>query len=328
MTNIHLTHYHEARPRLLSLAYRMTGSLSDSEDILQDAWLRFAQVPAEKVGSAAALLTTIVTRLCLDLLRSARKKRETYVGPWLPEPMPDLYLAHEDAMQRETVSYAFMLLLQKLAPAERAVFILREIFDYDYAEIAKIVCKNADNCRQMFHRAKKSLRRNYRETKTPGEKERELLAAFLSACNGNNLNRLVALLERDATMVNDGGGKVLASSIPIVGSTKIAKFIFAVRDKDSPLSYYSARLNNAFAVVMYTGETPYALQIFTVGNDAVGNSYVIRNPEKMTGFADRKALRKAGVLQPLANLLGWRGAVVMALNSLTRRKKRGNKFNG
>jgi RNA polymerase sigma-70 factor (ECF subfamily) len=178
MTNDHLTHYHEARPRLLSLAYRMTGSLSDSEDILQDAWLRFAQVPAETVGSAAALLTTIVTRLCLDLLRSARKKRETYVGPWLPEPIPDLYLAHEDATQRETVSYAFLLLLQKLQPVERAVFILREIFDYDYAEIAKTVRKSADHCRQIFHRSKKALRSEYTARPQAGAHERELTGSI------------------------------------------------------------------------------------------------------------------------------------------------------
>lgn len=318
MSMAHLALYTETRPRLLSLAYRMTGSLADSEDILQDAWLRFAQVPAEKVGSAAALLTTIVTRLCLDLLRSARKKRETYVGPWLPEPMPDLYLAHEDAMQRETVSYAFLLLLQKLAPAERAVFILREIFDYDYVEIAKIVQKSADNCRQMFHRAKKSLRREHTQRTAAGPRERELLAAFLAACSGDNLERLVQMLEHDATLLSDGGGKVNASSIPVVGSSKVAKFIFAVRDKGRHKRYYAARLNNSYATVTYAGKEPYAAQFFEFAGSRLTRTLIVRNPDKLKLFADREGLVGIKVLQPLTGFLGLKASLFIATRSLKR----------
>jgi len=318
MTNDHLTHYHEARPRLLSLAYRMTGSLSDSEDILQDAWLRFAQVPAEKVGSAAALLTTIVTRLCLDLLRSARKKRETYVGPWLPEPIPDLYLAHEDATQRETVSYAFLLLLRKLQPVERAVFILREIFDYDYAEIARTVRKSADHCRQIFHRSKKALRSEYTARPQAGAHERELLAAFLAACSGNNLPRLVQMLAHDATLLSDGGGKVNASSIPVLGSSKIAKFIFAVRDKGGRKRYYAARLNNAYAIITYAENEPYSAQFFEFAGNSLTRTLIVRNPDKLKLFADRENLVRLKVLQPLFGFLGLRAGVFIAVQGLKR----------
>lgn len=318
MSTAHLALYTETRPRLLSLAYRMTGSLSDSEDILQDAWLRFAQVPAEKIGSAAALLTTIVTRLCLDLLRSARKKRETYVGPWLPEPMPDLYLAHEDAIQRETVSYAFLLLLQKLAPAERAVFILREIFDFDYIEIAKIVQKSADNCRQMFHRAKKSLRREHTQRTAAGPRERELLAAFLAACSGDNLGRLVQMLEHDATLLSDGGGKVNASSIPVVGKSKVAKFIFAVRHKGGRKLYYAARMNNTDAIIIYADGKPYAAQLFEFAHGKITRTLIVRNPDKLTLFAGREKLLNQGVLQPVAKFLGAKTTLIIAANSLKR----------
>ncbi len=318
MSTAHLTLYNETQPRLLSLAYRMTGSLADSEDILQEAWLRFAQVPAEKIGSAAALLTTIVTRLCLDLLRSARKKRETYVGPWLPEPMPDLYLAHEDAMQRETVSYAFLLLLQKLAPVERAVFILREIFDYDYVEIAKIVRKSDDNCRQVFHRAKKSLRRELNPQTSAGPRERELLAAFLAACSGDNLARLVQMLGHDATLISDGGGKVNASSIPVVGSSKVAKFIFAVRDKGGSKLYYSARMNNTDAIVIFADGKPYAAQFFEFTEGSLMRTLIVRNPDKLTLFDNRAELLKQGVLQPLTKFLGLKKSLLIAAHGLKR----------
>ena len=314
----HLEHFNAARPRLLSVAYRMTGSLADSEDILQDAWLKFAQLPAEKIGSAAALLTTIVTRLSLDLLRSARKKRETYVGPWLPEPVPDLYLAHEDATQRETVSYAFLLLLEKLNPVERAVFVLREIFDYDYAEIAAIVRKNGEHCRQIFHRAKNALRKEYTARSTPGAREQQLLSAFLAACTGNDLQQLVAMLRDDAVMLNDGGGKVTASSIPIRGASRIAKFIFAVRDRDGKKSYYALRLNNTFGVLSYSEETPYALQLFEFGANDLQGSYVIRNPDKLRYFSDRQALLRAGIIKPLARFMGLKATLVMLWRQLWR----------
>ena len=318
MSTSHLQLYTETRPRLLSLAYRMTGSLSDSEDILQDAWLRFAQVPAEKIGSAAALLTTIVTRLCLDLMRSARKKRELYVGPWLPEPLPDLYLAHEDVTQRETVSYAFLLLLETLNPVERAVFVLREIFDYDYAEIATIVRKNGEHCRQIFHRAKNALRKEYTARSTPGAREQQLLSAFLAACTGNDLQQLVAMLRDDAVMLNDGGGKVTASSIPIRGASRIAKFIFAVRDRDGKKSYYALRLNNTFGVLSYSEETPYALQLFEFGANDLQGSYVIRNPDKLQYFSDRQALLRAGIIKPLARFMGLKATLVMLWRQLWR----------
>jgi RNA polymerase sigma-70 factor (ECF subfamily) len=299
----HLHAYEEARPRLFSLAYRMTGSWSDSEDILQDAYVKFARVPAEKIQSAAALLTTIVTRLCLDLLRSARKKRETYIGPWLPEPVPDLYLAHETEADKETVSLAFLTVLQKLSPVERAVFLLREVFDYDYAEIAKITQKSGDYCRQIFHRAKKSLREESARRPLPPERERALLAAFLGACNSPDRNELVRLLKEDMLYISDAGGKVPASKIPIRTARQTAKFIFAVRDKVRANRFYVARAGGALVFVGYVGDKPDFVQYFDARSGTIEKLFTVLNPDKLGAWGNRADLLRRGVLIPAAKLL-------------------------
>jgi RNA polymerase sigma-70 factor, ECF subfamily len=299
----HLRLYEAARPRLFSLAYRMTGSWSDSEDILQDAYLKFARVPMEKIGSAAALLTTIVTRLCLDLLRSSRKKRETYIGPWLPEPVPDLYLAHEDAADKETVSMAFLTVLQKLSPVERAVFLLREVFDYDYTEIAKITQKGGDYCRQIFHRAKKSLRAEANRRPLPPEKEREMLAAFLTACNSPDMNDLLRLLKEDMLYMSDAGGKVPASKIPIRTARQTARFIFVVRKKVRANHFYLAYAGGSLVFVGYAGDTPSFVQYTDMRSGTVDKIYTVLNPDKLKAWANRVDLLRRGVLMPAAKFL-------------------------
>lgn len=281
----------------------MTGSWSDSEDILQDAYLKYARVPAEKIGSAAALLTTIVTRLAIDMLRSAHKKRETYIGPWLPEPVPDLYLAHEEAADKETISMAFLLVLEKLSPAERAVFLLREVFDYDYKEIAKITRKSQDSCRQIFHRAKKNLREAQQRKSPPAEKERALLAAFLSACSSPKMDDLLRLLKEDMLYASDGGGKVPASRIVIRTARQVAKFTFAVRDKLNADKFYVARINGALAFVGYHGDAPTFVQIPDLRDERVQNLYTVLNPDKLRHFANRKDLLRRGILMPAGKFL-------------------------
>ncbi len=315
----HLQLYEAARPRLFSLAYRMTGSWSDSEDILQDAYLKFARVPVGKIGSAAALLTTIVTRLCLDLLRSSRKKRETYVGPWLPEPVPDLYLAHEEAADKETVSMAFLTVLQRLSPVERAVFLLREVFDYDYAEIAKITEKSGDYCRQIFHRAKKSLRDEANRRPLPPEKERELLAAFLTACNSPDMNDLLRLLKEDMLYLSDAGGKVPASKIPIRGARRVAKFTFVVRNKTRADRFYVAYAGGALVFVGYTGDAPNFVQYIDARNGQVEKIFTVLNPDKLRAWANRGDLLRQGVLMPAAKFLSIPQRFRLSWNILQRK---------
>jgi len=320
--NNHLETYKAARPRLFSLAYRMTGSYSDSEDILQDAYLKFARVPAEKIQSAAALLTTIVTRLCLDLLRSSRRKREIYIGPWLPEPVPDLYLAHEEAADKETISIAFLTVLQRLAPVERAVFILREVFDFDYPEIAGITGKSADYCRQIFHRAKKNLRQTTRPPPLPQNKERELLAAFLSACNSPNMDDLLRLLKEDMLYVSDGGGIVPAARIPLHRARQVAKFIFAVRDKVRATKYYVAYINAAPAVVGYEGDQINFIQIIEPAKGRVQGLFTVLNPEKLEHFANRRQLIEKGILTPISRFLSPAQILRFFWQGLWRRRAR------
>lgn len=299
---MHLESFQTARPRLFSLAYRMTGSWSDSEDILQDAYVKFARVPAEKIQSAAALLTTIVTRLCLDLLRSSRRKRETYIGPWLPEPVPDLYLAHEAEADKETVSMAFLTVLQKLSPVERAVFLLREVFDYDYAEIARITQKSGDYCRQIFHRAKKSLRDESNRRPLPAEKERELLAAFLTACNSPDIGDLLRLLKEDMLYVSDAGGKVPASKIPIRTARQTAKFLFAVRDKVRATHFYVTYAGGALVLVGYERDKPSFVQYFDARSGTIEKLFTVLNPDKLKAWANRGDLLRRGVLVPVQKI--------------------------
>lgn len=299
----HLHAYEEARPRLFSLAYRMTGSWSDSEDILQDAYVKFARVPAEKIQSAAALLTTIVTRLCIDLLRSSRKKRETYIGPWLPEPVPDLYLAHERLEERETVSLAFLTVLQKLSPVERAVFLLREVFDYDYTEIARVTQKSGDYCRQIFHRAKKSLRADSNRLPLSPERERALLAAFLSACNSPDRKDLLRLLKEDILYISDAGGKVPASKIPIRTARQTAKFLFAVRDKVRATHFYVAYAGGALVLVGYERDKPSFVQYFDARGGTIEKLLTVLNPDKLKAWANRGDLLRRGALVPVQKIL-------------------------
>lgn len=315
----HLHAYEEARPRLFSLAYRMTGSWSDSEDILQDAYLKFARVPAEKIQSAAALLTTIVTRLCLDLLRSSRKKRETYIGPWLPEPVPDLYLAHEEEADKETVSMAFLTVLQKLSPVERAVFLLREVFDYDYAEIAKITQKSGDYCRQIFHRAKKSLRGESNRCPLPAEREQALLAAFLAACSRPDHHDLLLLLKEDMLYVSDAGGKLPASKIPIRTARQTAKFIFAVRNKVRANRFYAAHAGGALVLVGYAGDKPDFVQYVDARGGTIEKIFTVLNPDKLRAWGNRADLLRRGILVPVAKIISPAAGLRLSWHLLLRK---------
>src|SRR5207249_9843651 len=177
------------RPLLFSIAYRMLGSASDAEDVLQDAWLRYSGVDQSTIRSPRALATTIVTRLCLDRLKSARATREEYIGPWLPEPVLTSEVEGPDTMlqRSESVTLAFLVLLETLSPHERAVFLLREVFEYEHAEIAELLGLSAANCRQLFHRAQMHLAERRRRFAPAREAQQRLLARFLQACRQGDI---------------------------------------------------------------------------------------------------------------------------------------------
>src|SRR5438034_2335953 len=221
--------YEELRPLLFSIAYRMVSSVSEAEDIVQEAFLRIHRAEAEgaKIDSPKAYLSAVVTRLSIDHLKSARARREQYVGRWLPEPLltgsaPDAAAQTETA---DSLSMAFLVLLESLTPVERAVFLLREVFDYDYAEIAKIVRRSEDNCRQLYVRARRHIDEGRPRFEASRAQRDELARRFLAAAQLGDTDALVELLAADVVVYGDGGGKAPSWTEPIYGRERVAKLM-------------------------------------------------------------------------------------------------------
>jgi RNA polymerase sigma-70 factor (TIGR02957 family) len=219
----------ELRPLLFSIAYRMLGSVGDAEDVVQEAFLRAERAEADgaQIASRRAFLTTVTTRLAIDQLRSARARRETYVGPWLPEPLltstePD---AAEHAEMADSLSTSFLVLLETLSPVERAVFLLREVFDYDYDEIAEIVGKSEANCRQILARARKHIDEGKPRFEADRRQQEELTRRFLDAFEEGDVDGLVELLSDDIVFVGDGGGKGRGISRPVYGRRGVTRLL-------------------------------------------------------------------------------------------------------
>jgi RNA polymerase sigma-70 factor, ECF subfamily len=288
MTEIDLFQTH--RPALFAVAYRMLGSATDAEDILQDAWLRFAGARPSDLRSAKAYLTTIVTRLCLDRLKSARATREEYVGPWLPEPVvtgepgPERSLA-----QAESVTLAFMVLLETLSPEERAVFLLREVFDYEYDEIAEMLETSAANCRQLFHRAKGRIaERKPRFRAAIGEK-RPLVERFVRAFSEGSEAGLTSVLAEDIGFWSDGGGKVLAARRPIFGRKQVVNLLMGFRRTGPAIgvplesvTFDIVEVNGEPAVLLRVDGRLDGVYVMAVEEGAIAAIRVVRNPDKLT----------------------------------------------
>jgi RNA polymerase sigma-70 factor, ECF subfamily len=221
--------YEKLRPLLFSIAYRMLGSASEAEDIVQEAFLRFhrASEDGEKIGSAKAFLTTVTTRLCIDHLRSARVRRESYTGTWLPEPLlteqvPD---ASQHAETADSLSMAFLVLLESLSPVERAVFLLRDVFDYPYAEIAQTIGKSEDNARQLAVRARRHVEERKPRFEADKRAREELAARFFEAAGEGDTEGLMKLLADDVVFYGDGGGKGPAIVRPLYGRDRVGRFL-------------------------------------------------------------------------------------------------------
>src|SRR6266480_6686208 len=221
------------RSYLFSIAYRMLGSAMDAEDMVQETYLRYQGTPPETITSLKAFLTTIISRLCMDQLHLARRKREQYLGPWLPEPIitveaPELAQVEERVDTYESISLAFLVLLEQLQPIERAVFLLREVFEYDYAEIASFLGKSEVACRQWFSRAKKHLADHRPRFSAPPETQRQMLISFQQALQAGEMSTLMNLLAEDVTFWADGGGKVKGVAIhQLSGRDVVARFILS-----------------------------------------------------------------------------------------------------
>ena len=276
----------EHRPLLFGIAYRMLGSTADAEDAVQETFLRWHRVLAEgtEVQSPKAWLAQTVTRICLDELKSARVRREQYVGPWLPEPLvagaePDVA---EAAGLADTVSTAFLVLLETLTPKERAVFLLHDVFGYDYAAIAGIVGESEAYCRQLAKRARAHVEaRRPRFTASPEQQER-LTERFLHAVTEGDLPSLIDSLAKDVTVWSDGGGKVNAARKPVLGREKVARFFLGLmRNAPDGLAFRVTRVNGQPGIVTYADGQPRNVVTLDVADDGIRAFYIVVNPDKL-----------------------------------------------
>ena len=280
--------FEKHRPLLFSIAYRMLGSAMEAEDMVQEAYIRYQATPAETIESPKAFLSAIVSRLCLDYLKSARVQRESYLGPWLPEPVYTGGSPASLVSERESISMAFLVVLESLTPVERAVYLLREVFDYSYAEIAEIVDKSADNCRQIYRRAKNHLvERRPRFDSTPEDQEK-LIGGFMQAIGSGDVESLTQILAEDAVLWADGGGKVNAARIPVQGAERLAQFLINIHQKFGQAARTQiAEVNGQMALISWLDEQLASVFTFNIAEGQIFEIRVVVNPDKLRHLADQ-----------------------------------------
>ena len=280
------------RPHLFAIAYRMLGSVMDAEDVVQDSYLQWQRRGDQVIAAPRAFLTTIVTRQSINQLHNARARRETYPGPWLPEPLvsegaPDMA---ETAAQHESLAMAFLVLLEQLTPIERAIFLLHDVFAYDFREIAVIVGKGEANCRQIARRARQQIQAG-RPRFEPDPLRREALTRqFIAACGDGDLTGLLATLATDVTLWTDGGGKATAALRPVSGAERVAAFILGIMRKFPSTYERRHTLVNGqpgFVIRVARGDT--AVLTLDIVDGRIQAIRVIANPEKLRALAARLA---------------------------------------
>jgi RNA polymerase sigma-70 factor (ECF subfamily) len=281
----------EHRPLLFAIAYRMLGTVSDAEDMVQETYLRWRR--ALDTGAAIAApkgwLTTTITHLCIDQLRSARARREEYIGPWLPEPIVTGPAADpaEGVALAESLSLAFLTVLERLNPVERAIFLLHDVFGYEFAEIAPIVEREAANCRQIARRARASIQRaRPRIPLQPGERER-LTSEFLRACTQGDLPALVATLADDIAVWSDGGGRVQAARKPVRGAEKAARFLLHIVADGAAqgVTFVATTVNGQPGVLIATPDGPYGVVALDIAAGRIREIDIVINPDKLRHLA-------------------------------------------
>jgi RNA polymerase sigma-70 factor (ECF subfamily) len=276
------------RPRLQKIAYRMLGSVAEAEDIVQDVWLRWHATAREAIDNAEAWLVAVTTRMSIDRLRAAKIQREHYAGIWLPEPqMTDFPATPEEATERaDDVSVAFLALLERLTPEARAAFLLREVFDADYDEVAQAIGKTEAACRQLVSRAKTQLRDERSRYVVPRETHLRLLRTFAQALQRGDFHAINALLAEDATLIGDGGGKVPSFLKPVAGGRRIAQLFYASsRRYGDELSVKLVVLNGQWALLRFIEGKLESAQSFETDGERIVRIHVQRNPDKLARIA-------------------------------------------
>lgn len=277
----------EYRSLLFAIAYRMLGTIMDAEDMVQDTFLKWQTVSKSQVRSVKSYLTTIITRLCIDRLRSAQVQREQYIGPWLPEPIvTDLSADPSYRVElADSLTIAFLMMLERLSPVERAVFLLREIFDYDYDEIGLIVEKSAVNCRQIAHRARQQVTKPRSRFSSSPEQHQQLTLKFMQACQQGEMEGLLQFLADDITLWSDGGGQVIAALKPIYGAAKVSGFLRAIYRYQSKMDLTPnlnlVQVNGQAGIQFSTSGQVETIAALETAEQQITSIFFIRNPHKL-----------------------------------------------
>jgi RNA polymerase sigma-70 factor (ECF subfamily) len=277
------------RPRLFSIAYRMLGTRADAEDIVQDAWLRWHGSQHAEMQSVEAWLVTVTTRLAIDRLRSRKADREAYIGWWLPEPLVELdeNTPESAAELASDVSVAFMWVLERLSPDERAAFLMRQVFDRDYAEISTMLNKSETTCRQMVHRAQARLQQERPRFVVPQDTHRELVAKFMQAAGSGDLAAMKAMMSDEVQLIADGGGKVTSFLHRLQGAGRVAGVYWSLEHKfPSQVVYRAALINGEPGLLRYVGGKIESAQSFIVDAGRIVAVFIIRNPDKLASVPE------------------------------------------
>jgi RNA polymerase sigma-70 factor (ECF subfamily) len=285
--------FNRLRPRLQGIAYRMLGSSAEAEEVVQDAWLRWHEVDADHLDSTEAWLVSVTTRLAIDRLRSAKVQREHYVGTWLPEPLlSDEPVSPEQVLERaDDVSVAFLALLERLAPEARAAYLLREVFDADYGEVADALGKTEPACRQLVHRAKVQLRDARPRYAVPRETHLRLLRGFADAAVRGEFAALKSMLAEDAQLIGDGGGKVPSFGVPLVGGQRIAQLYYAIQLRHpGAVRFEVVVLNGQWGLLRFIDGALESAQSLETDGERIVRIHSQRNPDKLARIAS--ALRR------------------------------------
>src|SRR5215203_3522945 len=289
--------FDEHRDLLISVAYHVLGSVTDAEDTVQETWLRWCKVDPAEVSTPRAFLVRVTTRLAIDRLRRAKVRRESYVGPWLPEPVLTGYDVAEDVALAESVSMAMLVVLETLSPLERAVFVLREAFGMPYAEIGEVVGRKEEAVRQLARRARDHVQERRSRFDADESEQRRVTERFLEATSTGNLEALMAVLSPGVTLVADGGGRALAPRRPVRGAEKVARFLLAVATEErmarflrsvgsepiGDLRVSMAPVNGGPGILVASGDKPISALVLDISDGVVRTIHLVANPEKLAG---------------------------------------------
>ncbi|MFC3891313.1 RNA polymerase sigma factor SigJ [Lentzea rhizosphaerae] len=280
------------RRQLLNLAYRLLGSLADAEDVLQETfarWYGLSPEQREAVASPGAWLTRVAGRICLDVLGSARVRRERYVGEWVPEPLPDYeeWGGTSDPADRvtqdESVTMAFLVVLEQMTPAERVSFVLHDVFRYPFAEVAEIVGRSPAACRQLATSARRRVQASEREQPPPARRA-DVVKDFRQAWEAQDIKALIALLDPSAVMVADGGGQASTALRPVEGGEQIARYLIGIAKVAPDLTILGRTVNGSPGLVATVGGVPVTVAAFEVTEDRITRIWAVRNPEKLRAW--------------------------------------------